>query len=66
MPLPLPCTWVTQMQHCSTRCVELQPAWAKGYGRVSAAAQLAHRPGEAEAALKKGLKACPAGEAVAL
>lgn len=48
------------------RCVELKPDWPKGYARVGAAAQLAHRPGEAEAALRRGLKACPAGPEAAI
>lgn len=46
-------------QHADT-CVELKPDWPKGYLRQAAAAQLMHRPGDAERALRAGLKACPA------
>ena len=46
-------------QHADT-CVELKPDWPKGYLRQAAAAQLMHQPGDAERALRTGLKACPA------
>lgn len=46
-------------------CVELMPDCPESYSRLAAAAQLAHRPGEAEAALRRGLKACPAGDEAA-
>ena len=53
------------LQH-ARQCIELSPSFAKGYGRLAAAAHAAHRPGDAEAALRRGLQACPAGEAAAL
>lgn len=40
--------------------VALKPDWAKGYVRQAGAALLLHRPGDAERALRGGLKACPA------
>lgn len=46
-------------QHADT-CVTLKPDWPKGYVRQAAAAHLLHRPGDAERALRAGLKACPA------
>ncbi len=38
------------------KCVRLAPHWAKGYLRQAAASELSHRPGDAEAALRAGLK----------
>jgi tetratricopeptide (TPR) repeat protein len=40
------------------RAVARQPAWAKAYLRQAVAAELQHRPGDAERALRAGLKAC--------
>ena len=40
--------------------VALKPDWLKGYVRQAGAALLLHRPGDAERALRAGLKACPA------
>lgn len=38
------------------RAVEMKPAWAKGYVRQAAASLLLHRPGDAERALRQGLR----------
>lgn len=47
------------------RAVALKPEWPKRYMRQAAAALLLHRPGDAERALREGLRKAPAeGEAL--
>ena len=46
-------------QHAAS-AVALKPDWPKGYVRQAAAAHLLHRPGDAERALRAGLRACTA------